>query len=659
MYMQKIKFGKKLIRCKITMNTLRYLGIILLVLGSCFAQKEIVYAEMEFPLSFVEQVRQYTFNPLARFQTQVEGRIIELTNDPLVDIYQITSGQQAYRRGLASFRSIKLNSKNVLSFNLENVSWNDGRKITFDDVLFSLEYKKSNPNSWKSNNKLTITTQGSNSFNAYYENSATKSPKAGEFYFPVVNKNVYRENSTPNKAKMTKSKQNDVGYGRYTIEKVEENRFIKMKRRKEHPYYKNLQYPQNYSPAEHITMFAFPNARITRNEQFINGRVHLLTKALQADVGYIQNALGKKNVKTLRYSDDSFSGFALNCEHPYLAPAAVRRALNYIIRKRLMLKKALAGEGEIISAPLPRRNFFYDVKVKPYSDDLDKAFSILKLYRYWGLDVYESNGKIIIYGKKGKRAKEFEPGDIIQEVERVRINSFANFLSELERRKQDEIVRVKVINGNRVLIRRLENKSPVDVGIWNSVQIVNNKIRGISELSLIANNPQGKNQLVKQVCGALKEDLQKIGIKITIDYLEGSSYYPRLQTGDFDLAFRTIKLTGTPNLYRLFHHKQNQEKIKNVNYGRYHNTTINNIAENNKNITSMSVLQNSWKKAFRILHHDPPYIFLWSRNNIIMHDPKIKILSPGAGYKIPHGYTQINGLINIFNEVHLWAVFSD
>ena len=168
------------------MNKLQYICATLLFFSTCFAQEEIVYAEMEFPLSFVEQIRQYTFNPLARFQTQVEGRIIELTTDPLVDIYQVTSGQQAYRPCLASFTTVKLRERTVLSFNLQNATFNDGQPLGFDDVLFSLEYKKLNPDSWKVNNNLVITKQGSNSFNAFYGNSASTAPLPGEFYFPIV-----------------------------------------------------------------------------------------------------------------------------------------------------------------------------------------------------------------------------------------------------------------------------------------------------------------------------------------------------------------------------------------------------------------------------------------------------------------------------------------
>ncbi|WP_372369053.1 ABC transporter substrate-binding protein [Candidatus Uabimicrobium sp. HlEnr_7] len=638
------------------MNKLQYICAAVLFFSVCFAQEEIVYAEMEFPLSFVEQIRQYTFNPLARFQTQVEGRLIELTTDPLVDIYQVTSGQQAYRSCLATFRTVKLRDREVLSFNLQNALFQDGKKLSFDDVLFSLEYKKLNPDSWKANNSLVITTQGSNSFNAFYGNSLGTAPLPGEFYFPIVDKRSYLNSQTPSKSRVSKRKQKNIGYGRYKIDSIEENRFIKMKRTAKHPYFSNLQYPNNHRPVEYITMFSFPNARITRNEQFINGNVHLITESLQTDVSYIQNTLGKKNVKTLRYSDDSFSGFVLNCEHPYLVPAAVRRAFNYMIRKRLMLKKALAGEGEIIAAPLPRRNFFYNAKIRPYTDDTEIGLNLLKLYRYWGLDVYKSDNNVIVYSASGERVKEFESGDIIKEIERVPVSSIAELLKQLEQRKDEEIVRIKVTNGNRVFVRRLQNKLNVDVGIWKSVNITGNTLSGFPKLSLIANNPQGKNQLVKQICGALKEDFAKFGVEVTIDYLVPDSYYPRLQKGDFDIAFRTVKLTGTPNLTRLFQHKKNQKNIKNVNYGRYHNATINKIANSTRDVTDVKILQQAWRKAFLILHHDPPYIFLWSRNHIIMHDPKLKILSPGPEYKVPHGYTQINGLINIFNEVHLWSV---
>jgi ABC-type transport system substrate-binding protein len=616
---------------------------------------ELVYAEMEFPLSFVSHIQQFQFNPLSRFQTEIEGRLIRLTCDPLIDIYQVTSGQQAYRQGLASWRTLNLRTRQVLNFNLVDAKWPDGKQIGFEDVWFSLEYMKLSPLSWGGSQNLVITEKGSRSIDAYIADASQEVPKPGEFYFPIVNKMCFKKNELPREASVSKNKQQEIGYGRYTISEIEENRFIRMQRRGDHVYYQNLHIPAGYNRLEQIRMQAFPGARISRNEQFIEGRVHLLTSATQSDVGYIVNAYPKAKVE--RYNDDSFTSFVFNCRHPYLQAAPVRRAMNYLFRKKLALKKSLGGEGEIISGPLPSRNFFYNINVPVYEDDIDKAIAVFTLYRYWGLDVYEEDGKVLLLSEPLKGpAVELKAGDQILDVEGIRLYSLRDLASALQARAQEKEFRVKVARGPRILVQLVQPVTFPQVGIWTSVAIANNQLQGFPELSLIANNPEGKDPFIKEICGALKEDLAKIGIGTKIDYLDGAVYYPRLQNGDFELAFRTLKLTGTPSLYRMFYRKVQDSSITNTNYGSYLNPTVNDMAWSSRDITDVTLLDSIWKKAHVVLHHDPPYLFLWSRRHILMYDPRIEVLTPGAEYEVPHGYKQINGLINIFNEVHLWAM---
>lgn len=632
------------------------IAIVGIMLSLCLYAEEVemVYAEMEFPLSFVSHIQQYQFNPLSKFQTEVEGRIIRLTCDPLVDIYQITAGQQGYRTGLASWRTIKLRTNQVLNFNLMEAKWPDGRTLSFDDVLFSLEYLKRNPTSWGSSQNLILTEKGPRSLDAYLSDMPNEAPKAGEFYFPVVNKSCFRNADKISEAVVNKTLQNDIGYGRYRIAEVEENRFIKMKRRAEHPYFQNLNPAQGYNRIENIRMHAFPRARIARNEQFIEGRVHLITSATQADVGYIVNAYPKAKIS--RYSDDSFSSFVINCRHNYLQPPAVRRALNLLFRKRLALRRALGGEGELISGPLPSRNFFYNIAVLPYEDSAEKALAMLTLYRYYGLDVYEDQNKVTIFSKPTPGpAQELEANDRILDVEGQRINSVVEFASALRAVPKEKAARVRVARGERVLVNRVQAGTMPQIGMWNTVMVTEDKIQGFPDLGLIANNPEGKDTLIREVCGALKEDMAKVGITVNIEYLDGLVYYPRMQTGNFDLAFRTLRLTGTPSLYRMFYHKQGDPGITNANYGTYSNEAVNELAWSTRDTTTIAILESAWKRAHVILHHDPPYIFLWSRRNILLYDPRIEIITPGPEYEIPRGYTEINGLINVFNEVHLWA----
>ena len=610
---------------------------------------EFVYAEMEFPLSFVSYLHQYRFNPLAKFQTEVEGRLIELTCDPLVDIYQINSGQQAYRPCLASWRTLASSDKPMLNFNLVQAKWDDGKALSFADIWFCLQYKKWNKDSWGSNHNLLINATGSNSFDAFYQ-QATAVPKPGEFYFPVVNPRVFAQADNPAKAQVQKSRQQHIGYGRYRITAVSDNRYIIMQRRHDHPYYANLSLPTGLRHVERIRMQAFPKARMNRNEQFIRGRVHLLTNVTHADHGYIANSCPE--AKTIRYSDDSFSGFVFNCRHPYLQPPPVRRAINYLFRKELALRKALGGEGEIVSGPLPRRNFFYNLAVPAYADNIATGIAVLRLYRDLGLDIVADDGKLVVAAPPlPGPAQELRAGDRILSIERKKVGSLLELVAAY-RHRNERIFRAKIVRDDRVYVKRIDRQRPLQPGVWQAVTLNDDKLHGLPTLTLIANNPEGKNALIKSVCGAFKEDMAKVGINLAIDYLDSASYYPRLRQGKFDLAYRTLKLTGTPSIYRMFYYDAREV---NTNYGRYANSQINAIAVKTNNVTDLARLKSAWKTAHKILHQDPPYLYLWSRRHILMHAPELVVHKPDNSYQVPYGYTEINGLINIFNEVHLWT----
>lgn len=639
------------------MKNLAVLVVIVILSAAplCRAQDvELIYAEMEFPMSFAAHIEEYRFDPLARFQTEVDGRIMELTCDSLVDLYQSEGQLVDHRPCLATYRTMKLRARTVLNFELADVKWPDGRELDFSDVLFSLQYRKTNPLSWGDMENLNIEERSGRSFDAYLIESQLKAPEPGQFYFPIVNKAVFHKSRSPAQAIVNKQKQNSIGYGRYYIADIEENRYILMNYREEHPYYRNLKLPDGYQRIGRIRMYAFPRARIQRNTEFAEGKVHLITSANQQDVDWIIHSYPETQVS--RYYDNSFSGFVFNCRHPLLQPPAVRRALNYVFRKKLALDRALRGQGQIISGPIPTNSSFYDIEIPPYEDSIPKAIAVLKLYRYWGLDIYEDK-KTLVVGSNPLPGPctELQAGDKILKVEEKQVKTLEELVSEFAA-QGGEVFRVSVRRDDRIYTLRLHPAEEAEVGEWRALEVTAEKVENFPALDLIANNPGGKDDLIKEICGALKEDLALIGIEVKIDYLDAHIYYPRLQNGDFDLAFRTLKITGTPSLYRMFYKQLETEKARNANYGAYDNAKINAMGEQTKNVIDTDVLIDTWKKAHRVLHHDPPYLYLWSRRHILLYSDRLKVIRPNPEYKIPHGYKQIDGLINIFNEVHLWAM---
>ncbi|MGE0171731.1 MAG: ABC transporter substrate-binding protein [Oligoflexales bacterium] len=87
---------------------------------------------------------------------------------------------------------------------------------------------------------------------------------------------------------------------------------------------------------------------------------------------------GDKNLGVIPYEALSYSFFAINTQRGILKDKKVRQALNYSINRPEMLKAFFSGKGKLISGPFPPTSWAYNLEVKPYDFNTDKAKELLR-----------------------------------------------------------------------------------------------------------------------------------------------------------------------------------------------------------------------------------------------------------------------------------------
>jgi peptide/nickel transport system substrate-binding protein len=86
---------------------------------------------------------------------------------------------------------------------------------------------------------------------------------------------------------------------------------------------------------------------------------------------------GDQKLGVVPYEALSFSFFAINNQRGILKNKRIRQALNYAINRKEMLDAFFAGNGTLISGPFPPTSWAYNLDVKPYPFDLERAQALL------------------------------------------------------------------------------------------------------------------------------------------------------------------------------------------------------------------------------------------------------------------------------------------
>jgi len=136
----------------------------------------------------------------------------------------------------------------------------------------------------------------------------------------------------------------------------------------------------------------------------------------------------------------------------------------------------------------------------------------------------------------------------------------------------------------------------------------------------------------------LQYQLKKVGVIVNLRVMEWQAFLNMVVfPHKFDSILLGWGLSPTPDPY-LFWHKDSDKK-GGFNLVGYNNPEINRMIEDSQSMIDRKKLAQSWRKMFKIITDDNPYLFLYIPNSITAVDRDIKNIKPALG-GIWHNYIE-------------------
>lgn len=140
----------------------------------------------------------------------------------------------------------------------------------------------------------------------------------------------------------------------------------------------------------------------------------------------------------------------------------------------------------------------------------------------------------------------------------------------------------------------------------------------------------------KTIADIYKSDLEKIGIKITVEALDGNTLYDKLDNRDFQASTGGWSMGYESDPYQLWHSSQ-ADQAHSSNYVGFKNEEADQIIEEARITFDMHKRQELFHRFHSILHEEQPYIFLWERSFPYVWQYRVKnvILKETRPYFVP------------------------
>ena len=136
----------------------------------------------------------------------------------------------------------------------------------------------------------------------------------------------------------------------------------------------------------------------------------------------------------------------------------------------------------------------------------------------------------------------------------------------------------------------------------------------------------------------LQHQLKKVGVIVNLRVMEWQAFLNMVVfPHKFDAVLLGWGLSPTPDPY-VFWHKDSDKK-GGFNLVGYDNPQINKMIEDSQSMIDRDELAASWRKMFKIITDDNPYLFLYIPNSITAVDKEIKNIEPALG-GIWHNYIE-------------------
>lgn len=281
---------------------------------------------------------------------------------------------------LAKSYEISSDGLNYTVYLKDNIMWHDGKKLTADDVVYTIEtaqnsdYGSSQRVSWQG-----VTVQNVNATTIIFKLNNKYAQFLNNLTLGILPKHVW-EKVQPINFSSSEYNLKPVGSGPYIFDKLQKDNLGQIQ---SYQLRVNKDYYDGRAYIDEI-LIKFYDSESSMIEAYNKNDVQELFMVSPQNLGKIKfkQRLNIKELKMPRY----YGVFFNQSENTALADKNVRLAINHATDKDAIIDKVIGGKGTAIYSPLIENVLDVDQDIPKYLHDLDQAKKILSASGWTGTD---------------------------------------------------------------------------------------------------------------------------------------------------------------------------------------------------------------------------------------------------------------------------------
>lgn len=505
----------------------------------------------------------------------------------------------------------------------ENIFWHDGKRLTADDVIFTIkiiqdpEYKSPLRINW-----LGVEIEKTSEVGIRFKLKNPYPPFLEYLTLKILPKHIW-EQILPQNFPFSELNLEPIGSGPYQFKELKKNgagRPLSLTLVSNPHYYgKNPNLSQitfKFFEKEEDLIWAFQTKEIQGLSIFDSDNYKFL----------------KEYCCSYSFSLPRYFAVFLNPEKSkVLAEKEIREALNYGINKKEILEKELANQGKIVNSPILPEIYGFSSPIKIYQFDLEKAKEILEN------DGFKEN-------ETGNREKTIKKEIDFQFSSDLKLSSRGKEVEELQKclAKDPEIYPTGEITGffgnlTKEAVIKFQEKFKKEIlepwGFNKGTGIVSKTTREklneicfekpIETLPFSFSLITVEQPFLIEIANLLKEQWKNLGAEIEIKTfdlptLERDVIKPR----DYEALLFGQVLGLILDPYPFWH--SSQKKDPGLNLALYENKTVDKLLEEGRKTQDFQERVKDYEEFQNILIEDNPVVFLFNPDYLYFVSPQIK-----------------------------------
>jgi len=500
----------------------------------------------------------------------------------------------------------------------DNIFWSDGKKITSDDVIFTVETIQ-NPEVKSPLRSIWVGVElekiSEKSMKFMLKNPSPLFPENLTLLKPIP-KHLF-ENTPPGNISLSCWTLKPLSSGPYLLERIERDKSGKI------TLIELIRNENYFEKKPYIKKIIF---RFFENEEKLMEAV----KRKEIDGFSLKEFSQIPGFKILSFKMPRYFGVFFNLENKIFSEKEIREALNFGTNRKEILKKAVLNKGEIIDSPvLPE---FLSKEQKSLTFDFTRAKEILEKAGYRDSDGDQILERIVVkepafqfksdlvFGAKGKEVEELQrclAKDPQVYPEGEISGYFGNKTKEAvirfqEKYKEEILKPLGLEKGTGEVKGKTREK-------LNQLCFEKKEEETVLRFSLVT----GEDPILSKTAQILQEQWKKLGFDVTIKKHKIEDLKRvLLSKKDYDAILFGQVVGKIPDFFPYWHSSQVGEG--GLNLSNYQNKEVDKIIEELREKFNETERKEKLEKLREILKQDFPAVFLYNPDYLYFVSEKVK-----------------------------------